>query len=181
MPKGIEKILAFDLATNTGVAYGDVRHGPVAHTEKLGEAGPAHGPRFSQLFELTMHLIRTKRPDLIAIESPLAAGVPGGANRAKLAMGLRASVLIAAHWENIRVEEYAVQTIRKYFIGKFERGKAKRLTIDRCLALGWRVENDNEADACAVWALAREKNGLGSVPNSEGLFDHAARKDTTPP
>jgi hypothetical protein len=28
---------------------------------------------------------------------------------------------------------------------------AKAATIDRCRELGWNVNNDNEADACALW------------------------------
>lgn len=149
-------VLAFDLATKCGVALGPSSGNPTAWTETLGEQGEPHSYRFSQVMELTNHLIRKHKPNLIAIEQPIASGPKGGQARGFLAMGLRGCVLGTARLRGVRVCEFPVQTLRKHFIGhgNMPTDKAKRMTIDRCRSMGWVVEDDNAADACAVWDLA---------------------------
>jgi Holliday junction resolvasome RuvABC endonuclease subunit len=169
------KILALDLATNTGVAIGNAHEKPLCSSERLGEAGDLHGARFLQAQYMLSRLIKKHHPDLIAIEAAIAGGVQGGQERVQLAMGLRACVMSVAHMHKTKVEEYAVQTVRKHFIGnaKLRRDAAKTATINRCQQVGWRVANDNEADAAAVWDYARTKRLKISTPPPESLFDHA--------
>lgn len=174
-------VLAFDLATNTGVAVGDSRDkAPHFWSEKFGEGRDGQGVKFSQCMDLTNRLIRQYRPDLITVEGALAQGGGGAAARIQLAMGLRACVLGVADMRRVPVAEYAVSTIRKHFIGhgKLERKQAKSETIHRCKMLGWDVANDNEADACALWDYARMmQRGIASLPPG-GLFkpeSHNAR------
>jgi len=174
------KILALDLATATGVAIGDAHGAPLCHTERLGQAGQPHGARFSEALHMTRRLIEQHKPDLVVIESPIVTGVKGGEQRAQLAMGLRACVLAVCHMRGVKTSEYAVQSIRKHFIGdpRAKRDRAKRLTIERCQRRGWHVSNDNEADACAVWDYARAKIGV-ATPTPNGLFD--TRPEQEPP
>lgn len=174
-------ILAFDLATNTGVAVGDSRdNAPHFWSEKFGQGREGQGVKFSQAMDLTNRLIARYKPDVIAIEAALAQGGGGAAARVQLAMGLRACVLGVADMRRVQTVEYAVSTIRKHFIGhgKLERKKAKAETIHRCKILGWDVANDNEADACAVWDYARMmQRGVATLPPG-GLFkaeSHNAR------
>lgn len=167
-------ILAFDLGTSTGVAVGSVQGGPVCQTERLGDPGDPHGARFLQTARMTQRLIREHRPTVIAIEEPIASGVVGSSDRPKMAMGLRAQVFAMAHLERVRTVEYAASTIRKHFLGQgnLRRNAAKVATVKRCGHLGWKVVNDDEADACAVWDLARCRLAHLATPVSGGLFDH---------
>lgn len=169
------KILGFDLASNAGCAFGEVSGIPIAWTEVIGEAGGTQPARFSQMFHLTSALIKKYDPDIIAIEKPIAAGVVGNEARIQLAFGYRAAVFAVAHMRFKRVVEYDVGTIRKYFIGKgnLKRVEAKKQTVERCGRLGWTVKNDDEADALAVWAYARNELAKIQTQQPLGLFDHA--------
>lgn len=161
-----------DLGTNTGVAIGNASGSPVCHTERLGEPGDKHGPRFTQALRMTRRLIELHSPDYIVIETPIATGVVGSIDRVRLAMGLRACVFGIAHMNNVRVREYPVQTVRKHFLGKgnMKRGVAKAAAIATCKQLGWIVANDDEADACAVWDCARGQLRLAHALPANGLF-----------
>lgn len=169
-------ILAFDLATATGMAFGRVDGSPVAQTFILGGSGSKHGARFTELRIVLRKLIRDLSPDHIAIEEAIAGGAPGDANRAKLAFGLRAIVLTEAFIANIPVTEIAVASIRKHFIGRgnLPAGTAKPATIARCEQLGWRPQNDNEADALAAWDAARNRLSKNSTLPPNGLFEHGS-------
>lgn len=167
-------LLAMDLATRTGLAIGDTSGGPLCHTETLGKPGEGHGHRFSQCLHMTRRLIEQHKPAVIAIEAPIVTGAKGGAERAQLAMGLRACVMGICHIRGVRFLEYPVQTIRKHFIGQgnLKRDEAKRAVMNRCRQLGWHVDNDNESDAAAVFDLARAKLRY-SATLPPGLFDAA--------
>jgi Holliday junction resolvasome RuvABC endonuclease subunit len=173
------KILAFDLGTNTGVAIGDASERPLAHTERLGEAGQSHGARFAQALHMTRRLIEQHSPDLIAFEAPIAAGPKGAASRVQLSMGIRACIMAMAHLRSIETMEVPVQSIRKHFIGAgdLKREAAKQETIRRCRALGWHVVSDDQADACAVWDYARNSRTKISSPPPNGLFDARDHQD----
>ena len=169
------KILAFDLATNTGVAFGGTSGVPIAMTYVLGDAGAKHGARFTELLIVTRKLIKQFEPDVIVIEEAIAGGAVGDKNRVRLAMGLRAIVLSAAFVANITTHELPVSTIRKHFIGQgnLPGEKAKQATVSRCERLGWPVRNDNEADALAAWDYARCRLVKTSTLPPNGLFEHA--------
>ena len=169
------KLLAFDLATNTGVAFGGTGGMPIAMTYVLGDSGSKHGQRFAELGLVTRRLIADFKPDHIAIEEAIAGGAPGDASRVKLAMGLRACVMAAGFVHDIKVTEHAVASIRKHFVGQgnLASDKAKAATIRRCERLGWRVRNDNEADALALWDFVRNGLTKSSTLPPNGLFDHA--------
>lgn len=68
---------------------------------------------------------------------------------------------------------YAVNSIRKHFIGNGGLGgaKAKRATMQMCLHIDWPVDNHNEADALAVWDYAGHIHGLRHSLPRKGLFD----------
>jgi Holliday junction resolvasome RuvABC endonuclease subunit len=173
------KILAYDLGTTTGCAFGAVGETPQMWSETFGEAGPSHAHRFTQaLIQFRKHIDR-HQPNLVVIEAAIAAGPKGGAARVQVAMGLRACVLIAAQAKGVRWGEYAVQTVRKHFIGKGKghgRNEAKAQTMKRCRMLGWKVLNDNEADAAALWDLACMKERRIATAAPMGLFDYESAK-----
>lgn len=166
-------LLALDLATETGIAFGVAGGKPTGRTERLGEPGAPHGQRFAAAMRLATNLILEINPDYLVIEEPIAGGVKGSADRSKVLMGLRGAVFGIAHVRRTRVLEFSVASCRKHFIGHagLPSAKAKAMTVDRCNRLGWNPANHNEADAMAVWDLARASLlGLATLP--PGLFDH---------
>lgn len=171
------RILALDLATNTGVALGEPGAIPSCWTEQLGSAGDTHAARFSQGLLFIRQALRSYRPDLIVIEQPIAAGAKGGADRIFIAAGLRACIMGEARLASVRCREFAVATVRKHFIGtsRMNRTAAKSATIAECVRRGWIVANDNEADAAALWDLACAKSGFQVSPG--GLFSQLERDD----
>ena len=71
--------------------------------------------------------------------------------------GLHGIVRGVAHLRGIYdIAEYSVSDIRRHFLGDhmIKREQAKHETIARCRQLGWKVEDDNAADAAALWSLA---------------------------
>jgi len=163
-------ILALDLASKTGVAVGSAS--PIAFTEVLGATGTAHGQRFLNAFTMTRRLIKKYSPDLIALEAPIGVHGGGSKKRPEVLMGLRGCVMAAAHYDKVPFEQYEVSTIRVHFLGKgngrLKRVDAKAATIKQCGILGWQVENDDEADSCALWSLAMARHsrsfGFSTTP-----------------
>lgn len=162
-------ILALDLGTRTGIAVGEHTAAPMIRSELLADGAEPHGARFYRLGLTLDRVIKDNRPDLMMIERPIVSGPAGKAARAEVAIGLRAIAMMVAHKHHIRFDDVAVSTVRKHFLGhgRVARQDAKKRTIDRCrITLGWIVENDDEADACAIWDYACTKHvpGHQAVP-----------------
>lgn len=154
-------ILALDLASTTGVAEGRPGERPRAWTWRLGSAGSSQAHRLAELLKLTSQHLMVSRPDQIWIEAPMAPAVMvdigGSAQTAAFLFGCPAVVKAVAYLRGIyRVTEANVQDVRHHFINRrtLPKGEGKRVVIDRCRVLGWEVENDNEADAAALWSYA---------------------------
>ena len=142
-------VLAFDLATVTGVACGRPCEAPQAWSFRLtGD----HAARFGELLRVTNRLIKERQPQHVVIEAPFVGPHP---NVAKLLYGLRAIVYATATLHSIPVEERKVAEIRKHFLGHGggKRANAKALVMERCRLLGWPVRSDDEADAIALWSM----------------------------
>lgn len=157
------------------MAWGSASAGcPRTSTQTFGSEGEPHPARFHSAFLHLSTLIKSVEPDAIALEEAIAGGVPGKKSRVQLAMGWRALVMTIAAHRRIRVVEYDVRECRKFFIGQSKpapSGRGKAMVMDRCRLLKWPTENHNEADACAVWALARFKLAGVLMPTPFGLFD----------
>ena len=171
------KIIALDLATNTGIAVGEAGGNPFAWSEHLG--GPPDERRFSNVLRLCDKLIREHEPDFIAVEAAI-----GGKNASAYLIGLLACVRGVAFNRGIPCEAIHLGSIRKHFVGKaltqrdfpgLTKGAAKKaikgVIMDRCKMLGWTVPDDDAADACALWdyAHAIKSKAYQSQPTG-GLF-----------
>lgn len=146
-------ILAFDLATVTGVACGRPCEAPVAWSFRLtGD----HAARFGELLRVTNRLIKERQPQHVVIEAPFVGPHP---KAAQLLFGLRGVVLGMAVLHSIPVTEVQVKDIRKHFLGHGggKRANAKALVMERCRRLGWPVRSEDEADALALWDFAASK------------------------
>ncbi len=171
------RVLTFDIATSTGVAWGTAGETPLATTHDLGK-GLSDAKRFAKVIEIAGDHIETYQPDLVAYEAPVA-----GKHANHLLIGLVGCVAgVAASYGHDPVK-IDIGSYRKHFLGKHyikrdfptlkdaaARKAIKQLVIDRCELLGWSPDNDDEADAMALWDYAAAKaRGHQSVP-AGGLF-----------
>lgn len=153
-------VLAMDVATTTGLCVGQSGADPRAWVVNLGEAPDDR--RFSNVLRLTHELIEKNHPDLIVVEAPI-----GGPRASAYLIGLVACVRGCAFNRNVRCEVAHLGTVRKHFLGKslsvkhfphLKPAAAKKAmkdeVVQRCRLLGWNPQDDNEADAYAIWDWA---------------------------
>lgn len=128
---------------------------PNCFTERFG--GGDHSAAFASAFVFARDLIDRHKPDLIALEEAFARGGRDTGSALKLTFGLRSVILTVARIRGVPTVEFAVSTIDKHFLGHRQTAGRKRRKLavaDRCRQLGWRCEDEDQADACAVWDLA---------------------------
>ena len=170
------KILAFDLASKTGVAFGAVGGKPFVGSVSLGQS---EDHRYAGSIGLCARLIKKYQPDLIAIEAPV-----GGSNASAFLIGLIACVRGEATRQGVRVVSYYPATIRKHFLGKAMTGRdfpsknaaaakkaIKGVVMARCHLLGWDVKDGDAADAAALWDYASARENMDhQMKTVGGLF-----------
>lgn len=177
------KVLALDIATQMGCAFGRPLTTPAAWSVSFGELRE-HDARFAKALRFIRAMHMQLAPDLIAIEAPI-----GGKDASHYLIGLVAVMRAQAKDLGIQTVEYNIGSVRKHFIGKhFTKKDFPALTdtaatkiikgkvLTRCRALGWQVQDFDQADACALWdyACARESTAH-QVQNLPGLFQGKAR------
>lgn len=155
------KVVALDIATNCGVAFGEAGAAPRAWSVDLGKRASDQA-RFAKAIKLARWVCVTLQPDLIAVEAPV-----GGTKTSHLLVGMWACVMGEVHRNEVAVVKCDIPTVRKHFLGKHlttkhfphlppaaAKKEIKRSVMNRCRALGWTVENDDAADAAAIWDFA---------------------------
>ena len=175
-------VLALDLAGVTGVAVGTPGGQPTAWSVDLGKS-KSEDFRFSQALVLTHKLIEQHKPDLIAIEAPV-----GGPKTSHFLVGLVACVRGCAFNRKVKVEPFNIAAIRRHFVGGHvtsasykhleskhrkaaARSAGKNLVMQKCRLLGWKAEDDNAADACALWdAACSQLSRSHQISTVGGLF-----------
>lgn len=142
------KILAFDLAGKTGVAFGAPGDTPLAWS--FGLSG-APEQKFASMMRLLQQIIRERGPSHIAFEQPFSGP---SATVAKSLFGYRAIAMGMAAWHRIPVAEVNISKARSHFIGHgaLKGAAAKAAVSERCSQLGWAHQNLDESDALAVWS-----------------------------
>jgi hypothetical protein len=153
MKKYTGRILALDVATTTGWAFGRPDGPPTFGSIRFGKPGTSRAVCYREFRAwLDMWANYRKCPDLIVFESPVASMMHGQTNVdvIKKLIGMCEHLEEWAH-DKIELREANVQQIRQHFIGcSPKREEAKRLTIERCHELKWAAINDNEGDALAL-------------------------------
>lgn len=172
------KILALDIATNTGIAVGSSGRDPQCWSVDLG-VGFSEDFRFSEVLKLTHGLIETHEPDLIIVEAFI-----GGKSASAYLIGLVACVRGCAFNRAVKCEMVFPATVRKHFLGKaytsrdfpgLKPAKAKiaikKLVKERAELMGWVIPDLDAADAAACWdwACATHVPNFQSKPVG-GLF-----------
>lgn len=154
-------ILALDIATNTGVAYGDPANGlPHLSTVRFGGQGASLEEAFGEAVKWIEAKLAAEWPGLIAFESPVPPSFMRGhtnVNTIRKLMGLAAVIGGTAHSLGFyNLAEASVRDIRQHFLGVtgMRGAEAKKAAIARCKALGLNPRDDNQADACALWCFA---------------------------
>lgn len=161
-------ILALDLATVTGFAYGDlpdslptplevaggVRIPTVTHgTFRSGDSKTEDKIFFKTFFNWLDDHITFFNPRLIIFEAPIHTGGRTSFQTARRLMGLATLVDTLCGLRDVPIAKEAdIATIKKHFTGS---GRAKKPDMIRqCHALGWQPNDDNAADAIALWHFA---------------------------
>jgi hypothetical protein len=178
----VTDILALDLATTTGIARGIVGGTPVADTIAFAKhAGASNEAVFARALSWVSTYLQADAPHLIFVEAMLPPDAMKNATsravRDRLA-GLHGIIRGVAYLRGTyRIEAATVGDIRGHFLGArgLRRDAAKRATVERCRALGWRCENDNEGDALALWSYACAQVDPTTALQMSPLFNKALR------
>jgi Holliday junction resolvasome RuvABC endonuclease subunit len=171
------KVLAFDIASRTGVCFGEAGQKPRAWAVSLGEGDD----RYAKAIRMCGAYVDRFQPDLVVIEAPV-----GGRDASALLIGLIACVKGEAMRRGVQTVEYFPSTVRKHFMGKAltakdfpgkTHGAAKKAikgaVMARCIALGWEVRDGDAADAAALWDYACAVHSRAHQMTSVGGLFHA--------
>lgn len=172
-------VMAFDVATTTGVAWGAAGDTPRFATLDFGK-GLSHAERFATAQDYASQMIQTHAPDVVVCEDKI-----GGTAAHPFPGQALACVMGEICRLGIPVELMTVASIRKGFLGKHltskdfpglnkhqSRKEIKRIVMKNCEMRGWTVANDDEADAGALWEAfcARRRFSQASPIQHGGLF-----------
>ena len=164
-------ILALDLATVTGWCYGAPDKPPRFGAERFAKPGQERAVAYRK-FRLWLDLFNSAyEPALIVFELPAVPAFLGGKTNidtTKLLFGL-CEHLEEWAYQKFELREASVAQVRAHFIGRNMAGKiAKPLVVARCREMGWDVESEDQADACALWhyqvCCLRPELGTASTP-----------------
>ena len=152
------RILALDLATVTGFAFGKPGERPRSGQVRFGSKdGSGRARCYREYREWLGDMMKGARFDLVVFESPSMNVMHVGKTNIET---LKKLVGFTEHTEEffydttVDLREANIASVRQFFLGsvRYKREEAKRLTIEKCREYGWDVEGDNAADACALWA-----------------------------
>ena len=169
-------LLALDVATTTGFAFGRVRdERPTFGHHRCAPPGASSGEAFLGFSRWLVDLISVCAPSVIFYEAPLSAeALTGRTNRETMfrLIGMAAHVHTVAQGRGVyRVERANVSQVRSFFIGKaLKRRDAKRATVAQARTLGCDVSDDNAADAIATWFYASALLNPRIAPHTAQLF-----------
>lgn len=151
-------ILAIDCATQTGLGVGPVGGIPKCSSHRIGSVGCSIGAFGHAYDEWLSALIAVHRPAVLAFEAPILTAGKTPLDMARKLMGLAFLTETIAHRMGVRhVVEENSSVVTKFFTGRGQyenRAKKKQAVIDQCRRLGWAVEDDNAADAAALFRFA---------------------------
>lgn len=186
-------VLALDLASASGLAFGPVGGRPRMELLRLGDKTVPSEERAKNLMRVLMTFLSVETPDLVVIEEPLNPGVMAriGATFAvaELAYGLPIVAKMVCRSKGAhRIKYVRVQDATEHFTGvrtyrdwkdpntgktMKSRQVRKHAIMNACRLRGWPVDDDNCADAAALWsygcALIASQEALKSTPLFRGV------------
>jgi hypothetical protein len=150
-------VLALDLSSVSGWACGEPGGKPVHGSIRFAAKGASHEAIFAKAFEWTVNKITECDPRIVVWESPLAGFKSGRTTNdvTTILFGLPAIVGVVAYRHGVYdIRKADTAAVRHHFIGcNPKRAKAKGMVVRQCYAMGWKVTDDNEADALAIWSF----------------------------
>jgi len=151
-------ILALDLARRFGWAEGRPGETPRFGSDKFAGDGASQEEQFAGAVKWLGTRLLAFKPRIIVYEEPELFRLRSGkATKATIEVlfGLPAVIQGVAYRMGVTtIRKAMANDVRGYFIGtrRLKRAEAKIATVRACKALGWDVRNDDEGDACAIWA-----------------------------
>ena len=159
-------LLALDIATVTGFAYGPVPNAPPPTALEVASGAPAPKP-WSGIHRMAppgasvadvmlgfdrfaTELIALAKPRVLVFEAPLLKTGNSNITTARKLLGMAAWCEALAKRAGVgMIREAHNQTVKRHFAAH---GRAtKEQIIAECRGRGWEVCDDNEADALALW------------------------------
>jgi hypothetical protein len=152
----IAPVLALDLARISGWACGEPGGFPKHGAIEFASPGSSHEAVFAKAARWASGMFVDHKPGLVVWEAPMSTSFNRGNttnNTTTLFFGLPAVIGAVAYNLGIfDIRKAETKDIRNHFIGcNPKRAKAKPMVMRQCRTMGWPVEDDNEADALAVW------------------------------
>lgn len=152
------KILAFDFASTTGWAVGSPGEKPMCCSIRFAKPGSSHEHIAGAAIEWAVPFLKSHMPDILVAEAPIAPSFMRGntnISTSMITMGLPFLFGGVAYRLGIHRQHLVrVADVRIFFLGRNHKSAiAKKMTVQRCQRLGWEPNDDNAADACAVWAF----------------------------
>lgn len=171
-------ILALDVASKTGVAFGRPGEVPRLQTVDFRVKDDLPGT-YGRAVEWMATRLCDEPPDLVVIERTVPPSGAFGATNHDTTMttigmfGIFAGIV---RCKSIRLELAPINTWKKHFLGtaKLKRAEAKRAAVERCRLLGWDAGDDNQADAAGIWDWAGQ-TFMGRTPEVLHLFGEKKR------
>jgi len=168
------RILALDTSTHTGWAHdGDAPDQPTYGTLHLpGWKRDVVGKSYAALHQFVAGKIAAHSITHVIIERPLTVHAHAydkgkNADLAAALLGFVSVIECVAALHSLRCHIESPATVRKHFVGNGRPTDPKAVVMARCKQLGWRVDDDNQADALATWDYAR------SILRAQSLFTRA--------
>lgn len=170
--RGGEMLIGIDGSTvRTGFAFGGIENGsPKGGVWRMPGADEiVFDKTLGGIYESVSILARNVGAEHVCVEAPLLlSDKDHAAHTAMSLIQLTGAIRAAASRAGCKVHLVAVSTVRKHFIGvgNLPGKEAKRRVQERCRQLGWSFEDDNQADANAVWAYGMARFYPKWAPNA---------------
>lgn len=176
-----QSILALDIATRMGFAFGRPGETPVSGSIRLASGGSTNGAKGRGMTRWLIPFLREHKPDLIYYEVPIDPRHMGKKTTfatARILLGLPFLLeTLAEEMGVFDLYEVGVQDVRKHFLGVARPKEKKAAVMARCRELGWPPVDDNAGDALALWDFACAHAAPSSSIASTPMFAEPPRAD----
>lgn len=163
-------ILGLDLATRTGWCLGPIGASPPAFgTHRLPSTGDDIGRFLAAYEDWLIAKVNADQPARVFFEAPILSQ---RTQTARKLMSLAGVTEMVCHRLGIPVQEVNISSAKKFFTDDGRADKPKMVGAAR--SRGWEVEDDNQADACAIWLYGCAS--LDPAIREQGWRTDAARR-----
>lgn len=185
------KILALDLATNAGFAFGDSSSKPSSWSKQLKSSDDEPERAFKKLGIELRDRFTFDKPDFVVVEAPMSMGgmvrrdeqdergfkFTSNPSTIYLLTGLVGVVFGICGPYGIPARKANVQQVRKHFLGVARPQDPKQAVLNRCYQIGWLdrdCRDNNRGDALALFEYAAAHYARRQ-PTELMMFNEAAQ------